>query len=102
MLPPQKDMFLDKLKKNDKAMSLMAIGTVGVLVLSAVLPSIMSPLSAYAYARPKANPVANTANSNEDWITYCKQYTGTARECATGQNNNGEYTSYIAHLVNGP
>ncbi len=100
-------MFLYKLLKKNKRIfaGLLAVTTVAATIAATTLilgTETTHMQSAYAYARPKANPVANTANSNEDWITYCKQYTGAARECATGPSNNGEYTSYIAHLVNGP
>jgi uncharacterized protein (UPF0333 family) len=48
-----------------------------------------------------ANLVALAANTNQDYMEFCKGYT-TAQQCATGESNNGEFTSNAAHSINGP
>lgn len=48
-----------------------------------------------------ANPVAHGGNSNRGHIQFCKQF-DTAKNCATGPGNNGEFTSGLAHSTNKP
>jgi hypothetical protein len=48
----------------------------------------------------QANLVALAANTNQDWMEFCKEYY-TAQQCAT-EDNNGEYISNVAHNINGP
>ena len=42
-----------------------------------------------------ANLVALVANTNQDYIEFCKWYT-TTQQWATGESNNGEFTSNAA------
>ncbi|HZD34487.1 MAG TPA: hypothetical protein VE130_04725 [Nitrososphaeraceae archaeon] len=48
-----------------------------------------------------ANPAVHAANSNQGYMEDCKKE-NSARDCATGPDNNGEFTSNVAHGVNGP
>ncbi len=59
------------------------------------------PATAGAAASEQANPVAHAANTNQSYMEGCLAET-TARQCATGPDNNGEFTSTTAHEVNGP
>jgi uncharacterized protein (UPF0333 family) len=49
-----------------------------------------------------ANLVALAANTNQDYMEFCKGYTTAPQQCATGESNNGEFTSNAAHSINGP
>jgi len=48
-----------------------------------------------------ANDVAGGANTNGPYMKSCKQFVS-AKECATGPGNNGEFTSGLAHGTNRP
>ena len=50
---------------------------------------------------PKANDVAYNANTNGPFMKDCKEH-DTAKDCATGPGNNGEFTSGAAHEINKP
>ena len=60
-----------------------------------------SEQSINAKASDKANEVAHDANTNQDYMKDCKS-SHTSKECATGPDNNGEFTSDSAHDNNGP
>ncbi len=49
----------------------------------------------------QANLVALAANTNQDWMEFCKEY-DTAKQCATDPDSNGQFTSNAAHSINGP
>ena len=74
-----------------------------VLAASVLLTgaALAVPATAGAAASPHANPVAASANTNGPYMASCKQES-TAMLCATGPNNNGAFTSSLAHAVNGP
>ena len=48
-----------------------------------------------------ANEVAPNANTNGGYMKDCKQR-DSAKNCATGPGNNGEFTSGAAHEINKP
>jgi hypothetical protein len=50
---------------------------------------------------PHANDVAHNANTNEPYMKDCKE-DHSAKDCATGPGNNGEFTSGAAHEINKP
>jgi invasion protein IalB len=72
-----------------------------VLFAAASLLLAGSEQSINAKASDKANEVAHDANTNQDYMKNCKS-DHTAKECATGPDNNGEFTSNSAHDNNGP
>ncbi len=71
---------------------LAALGSMAVI--GAINPALAIP-------NGHANPMGFVANTNQDHIQSCKEF-NTAQYCATGPGNNGEFTSGIAHQVNGP
>ncbi len=79
------------------SMALIAIIATGLLSVSAI--GLLQQAS--AKASDKANPVAHGANTNQGYMESCKQ-SSSAKDCATGPGNNGEYTSNLAHSTNGP
>jgi len=72
--------------------AIAALGAVGVTT------AIMSSATT-AHAAP--NPVSGGAKTNGGYQTNCKE-SSTAKECATGPGNNGEFTSDLAHNTNKP
>lgn len=81
-----------------KLAMLAAFATIGITFAAAV--TAVPPAFADANLL-HANAVAPVANTNQDHMEACKEY-HPAQECATGEGNNGEFTSSIAHQVNGP
>jgi hypothetical protein len=77
------------------------VAIVATLAMMTVMTVVPYAQTAFAKASDNANPVAHGANTNQGYMEFCKQ-TQTARECATGPGNNGEFTSGLAHAVNGP
>jgi hypothetical protein len=76
--------------------------SVVVIASLAVLAIFATGLEAVnAIASDNANTVAFGANTNQPYMQGCKQSLS-AQECATGPGNNGEFTSGLAHDVNGP
>lgn len=71
----------------------------GALIITA---SVFVP-SVYAKGAnfPHANDVAHNANTNGPYIKDCKEH-DSAKDCATGPGNNGEFTSGAAHEINKP
>ena len=79
------------------SMAIIAIIATGLLSVSAI--GLLQQAS--AKASDKANPVASAANTNQGYMESCKQFSS-AKDCATGPGNNGEFTSNTAHSINGP
>ncbi len=73
----------------------------GMLLAITAIVYISAAKTAAADASANANPVAHAANTNQGYMENCKEVF-TAKECATGPGNNGEFVSTIAHDVNGP
>ena len=86
------------LTKTTTAAIVAIAATLGMMTVMTVVPYAQT---AFADASDKANPVAHGANTNQGYMESCKQ-SQTARECATWPGNNGEFTSNLAHAVNGP
>ncbi len=76
-------------------------GMLAALSMVVYLGGFVLNQAAFAAPNDNANPVAFGANTNQGYMENCKE-TRTARECATGPGNNGEFTSNLAHSVNGP
>ena len=78
--------------------------TIFVVVAATGLFALLSPISAI-YAKganqDHANEVAPNANTNGPYIKDCKE-TNSAKDCATGPGNNGDFTSGAAHEINKP
>lgn len=88
---------------NKTATNLMMAGLLAALSIVVYLwGSVVNQEAAFAAANEDhANPVAHIANANQGYIESCKEV-NTAKQCATGPLNNGEFTSLTAHGVNGP
>lgn len=78
-------------------MAIITIVATGFLSISAI--GLLQQAS--AKASDNSNPVASSANSNQGYMESCKD-SKSAKECATGPSNNGEWTSNSAHFSNGP
>jgi hypothetical protein len=90
----------------NKTLGIFAVLTAFGLVMAttALLPII--PQAQAQKVPPNANPVGQTVNKNggspnQVAIQSCKGVLP-ANECATGDLNNGEFTSRSAHFFNGP
>ena len=83
--------------KNILSMTIIAIIATSLLSVSVV----GSLQQASAKASDNANPVAHGANTNQGYMESCKE-SSSAKDCATGPGNNGEFTSNLAHSTNGP
>ncbi len=71
---------------------------VGTVVIGASV--FVSTVSAKANL-DHANTVAGGANTNGPYMKSCKQH-DSAKDCATGPGNNGEFTSGLAQDTNKP
>ena len=83
--------------KNYTILSAIAVSTTLVIITASFL---IVPVDAKAN-RDHSNPVAPGANTNQPYMGECKEHLS-AKDCATGPGNNGEFTSGIAHDYNGP
>jgi uncharacterized protein (UPF0333 family) len=84
-----------------KTATITTAGLLAALSMVVYLGGSVANQAAFAAPNANANPVAPAANTNQGYIENCKTYQ-TAKECATGPGNNGEFTSEVAHEVNGP
>lgn len=79
------------------AVTLVIVVATGLFALSSFLPTIY----AKGANQDHANDVAPNANTNGPYMKDCKK-TDSAKDCATGPGNNGDFTSAAAHEINKP
>ena len=79
------------------SMAIITIVVTGLLSVSEI--GLLQQSS--AQASDNSNPVASSANTNQGYMEVCKDFKS-AKECATGPTNPGEWTSNSAHFYNGP
>jgi len=73
-----------------------------MMIGAVVIGSSVFVSTVYAGAnRDHANDVAPNANTNGPYMKDCRQH-DSAKDCATGPGNNGEFTSGAAHEINKP
>jgi hypothetical protein len=81
---------------------LVALATTSILVTALSMMSQQTALAIPDNANNVGKFVNNNGQSpNGQVFAGCKQ-TFSAKECATGDLNNGEFTSGLAHFSNGP
>jgi invasion protein IalB len=85
--------------KNTNYTALFAILGTTTLVITAA-SFLIIPVEAKANSE-HSNPVGPAANTNGPYMKDCKEHVS-AKDCATGPGNNGDYTSETAHENNGP
>ena len=82
-----------------KLLSLAVIAIIATGLLSVSVIGLLQQVN--AKASENANPVAPRANTNQGYMESCKQFRS-AKDCATGPGNNGDFTSSQAHFYNKP
>jgi hypothetical protein len=85
--------------KNANYIGLFAIGVITTLIIIAT-SFLIIPVEAKANS-DHANIVGPAANTNGPYFKDCKEH-DSAKDCATGPGNNGDYTSETARENNGP